>query len=440
MEERGSELEQLFIPLHIHPEEEPVIDDINNNVNAIIDDILNLDSGYIQAGKKIKELITNTKLKLESAREFLVSEKERQEDINILCNRYTDFLSSKAIVPSKLKGTLSVSDEIISAALSSSQKCAIEIVDIVGNGYEGNEHVYSNTEFLNKTLDSSSRSALVDNNLATYYEYSRITVNDNTSGLPSKFNKDSTEAYCSIELKSETQINQFYINSERDDIILSKIYTSQDGLIYSLDAEYNILMNERYERYNDQTYVYGSGIISIKPAKYVKIFFRSNGYTNDTLSYVDSVYLSNGSDSSVIKKVVAVEGAKRHAIKINEISAYKNKYHKGLLISDELISEPVSTIAFCSNEFIQKDYEIADSVKYYLIINGEEHEVQPINSHRNGKKILRMSAQNYDSDHVIYLSETIKSAKLKIVVDPSNQDTTPYISDIKILIGGKSNG
>lgn len=440
MEEQRNILEQKFSPLFVHPEEEPNTSDINMNSSSIIDDIKNLDGAFTDAGHKIKELIDTTKLKLESVKSFLESEKERQEDMNILCNRYTDFMTAKTIDPAALQGTLSVEDGIVSAAISAYQTCAIEIVDIVGNGYEGNAYVYSNTEFLNSTIDSSVRKALTDSNLATYYEYSRITTNNTADNLPNAFNKDSTEAYCSIEIKSEVQINQIYVASERDDLMLSKVYTSQDGLTYALDAEYNIQINERNDRYNNQAYVYGSGLIAIKPARYVKIFFKSNGYTSDTVAYVDSVYLPNSSGSSVIKKVVTVEDAKRHVIKISDISAYKNKYTKGYLLSSELISDPVSTIAFCCNEYIQKDYDIANNVKYYLIVNGEEHEIQPINSHRNGKKILRMSAQNYKSDHVIYLNETIKSAKLKIVVDSSTQDVSPFISDLKILIGGESNG
>ena len=50
-----------------------------------------------------------------------------------------------------------------------------------------------------------------------------------------------------------------------------------------------------------------------------------------------------------------------------------------------------------------------------------------------------MSTQSYKSDHIIYLNENIKSAKLKIVINSANQNVTPYISDIKILIGGSSN-
>lgn len=110
-----------------------------------------------------------------------------------------------------------------------------------------------------------------------------------------------------------------------------------------------------------------------------------------------------------------------------------------MMLSNELIDTPINTIALYCNEYINDDYTIDNNVSYFLIINGTEYEIKPINSHRDGKKIARMSTQSYKSDHIIYLNENIKSAKLKIVINSANQNVTPYISDIKILVGGSSN-
>ena len=338
-----------------------------------------------------------------------------------------------------MQGNLIVSNGIISAAISSSDSCNITVTDVTGNGYEGNSYVYANTEFTSKSLDSSKRTALTDGNLATYYEYSRITTSGDNKGMPSEFNRDSMEASCSIEINSETLINKLLITSDRDDIVLSKVYRSDDGLVYKLEADYNIAMNNRQERYNNQGYVFGSGIIAVTPSKYLKLMFKSGSSTNDTIAYIDSSY-SGGSDSaSTIQKIVTVKEAKRHVVRISEIVGFNNKYTAGMIVTDELITSPVTTVALYCNEYINNDYDISNNVRYFLIINGEEHEVTPINAERNGKKILRSSVQSYKSDHIEYLSESIKSAKLKIVIDPSHQDVTPYISDVKLLIGGSQN-
>lgn len=436
MDRQQSNLEQVFYPTLIHQEEEPDVNEMNTNTVNISKDISNIDNALIESANKLKNLISNTKLRLSNIKDYLNAEKERQEDMNILCNRYTEFSSAMSLAKTDFTGDLTFEGGIVSAKLKSYEKLQCEIIDVNGNGHEGNSYVYTDNSFLKETLDSSNKNSMTDNNLATYYEYSRITVNDTIEGAPNAFNKDSTEAECSIELKADKYINKLLINSDRDDIILSKVFVSQDGLSYKLDKEYEIAINERYERYNNQEYVYGSGIIAIEPSPYVKLFFRSNGYTNDTIAFINTFYNSVGDTSDIIKKIEKVESAKRHVIKINEISAYKNKYDKGYLLSKELIDDPINTIALYCNEYINNDYSITNNLSYFLIINGVEHEIQPINSHRNGKKIIRMSAQSYKSDHVTYLNENIKSAKLKIVINSVNQDITPYISDIKILIGG----
>lgn len=435
----NEDLNMIFKPIYIHQEEEPNVDELNTNSNNIVLDIEKIDNNIIAASQKIENLLESTKLRLSNIKNYLAAEKERQEDMNILCNRYTEFASVITLNDSNFEGDLVIENGVLSAKIKSTENIKLSVVDVNGNGYEGNKYVYSDNAFLEDSMNSNLRTSMINGNLSSYYEYSRITIGNTVEGAPVLFNKDSTEAECSIELKAEKQINKLLINSDRDDIVLSKVFTSQDGLIYTLDKEYNVAMNERYERYNNQGYVYGSGIIAFEPCSYVKLFFKSNGYTNDTIAFVNTFYNSVGDSSSVIKKVEKVDSAKRHVVKINNIYAYKNKYGKGMITSNELIDTPINTIALYCNEYINEDYTIDNNVSYFLIINGTEHQIQPINSHRDGKKIIRMSAQSYKSDHIIYLNENIKSAKLKIVINSANQNVTPYISDIKILIGGSSN-
>lgn len=438
MDRQFNDLTQNFKPIMIHQEEEPVVDDLNNNSLNIKKDLEFLDKSFIKSANDIKNLLDNTKLKLQDIKNHLIAEKERQEDMNILCNRYTDFMSTISLKGIDFNGDLAFEDDILSAKIKSKEKITYDIIDIAGNGYEGNSYVYSKNDFVEKTIDSSKREAINDNNLATYYEYSRITVGQTIDGAPATFNKDSTEVDCSIEIKADKPINKILINSDRDDIILSKVFTSNDGLIYELDKEYNIAMDERYERYNNPNYIYGSGIIAINPAKYIKLFFKSNGYSNETIAFINTFYNTSGDNSTIIKKIEKVESAKRHIVRISDIGLFKNKYDKGYIISKELITDPIDTIALYCNEYINGNYTIENNVSYFLILNGVEYKVEPINSNRNGKKIVRMSAL-YNADHVIYLNENIKSARLKIVINSVNQDVTPYISDIKILIGGNKN-
>ena len=422
-----------FIPSYIHPEEEPNIDELNTTTDLIKKDLLYLDNKIIESANEYKSLLDNTKLKINEIKELINLEKERQEDINILCNSYTDFSSVININNTNSKTDLVFNNNVLTAKEKKSSLISGEIQDVSGNGYAGNNYVYQNDEFMYKTLNTSLYKNILDNNLATFFEYSRITLSNTNEEAPISFNKDSIEAECSIIIKCDDYINKIQINSDRDDLILKSVYTSNDGDIYTLDKEYNLAINRNKQSYNDQTYIYGSGIITFNPSKYIKLLFSSDGYTNEEIAYIKTFNTKN----NVSKKIQKVNSAKRHVIKINEINLFKNNYTNGNLLSNELIHDPIKYISLFCNEYINKDYNIEDFVKYYLIINGVEHEITPINSQRNGKKIIRTSSQSSKLDNTDYIKEDIKSAKLKIVIKPMD-NITPFISNIKVLIGGKN--
>jgi hypothetical protein len=419
-----------FNPIYIHPEEEPIVDELNLNITQIDTDLKYIDDTLTMVASNYNSLMESTKLKLNNIKELLNTEKERQEDINILCNKYSDFSSVITLGEPNFEAGLTFTDGILTANVNSTTPLTYTVKDISGNGQAGNTYVYQNEEFISDVLDTSNTSYIGDGNLTTSYEYERLTIN-NSETAPLSFNKDSIEAKCSIVLSSSDYINKVLVNSDRTDLILKEVYISDDGSSFTLDRTYNIQINKNQEKYNDQSYIYGSGIISVKPSKYVKLCFKSNGYTDDTIAYIKAF----SDTTTVTKKIVQVASAKRHVIKLNGITLSKNVYGKGTAVSKELITDPVKYIGLYCNEYISSDYDIENTVKYYLIINGTEHEITPVNSQRNGKKIIRTSSQTYQLDNTIYIEESIKSAKLKIVIS-SSTSITPYISNLKLLVGG----
>lgn len=423
-----------FNPIYIHPEEEPNVEEINSVIEQIHSSLEVADKNFIETANNFNSLLANTKLKLSNIKELLAAERERKQDINILCNKFSDFSSVLNLKEEDFSGSLQFENGILHAYITKTTPVDYKIVSIDGNGSEGNEYVYLNDSFLSTVIDTSNRGYINDKNAATAYEYARITIDNNTDA-PLTFNKDSIEAECALSLSADEEFNHIQITSERDDLILKEVYISKDGLTYELEKEYNIPINSRIEMYNDNTYIYGSGIITVEPCKYIKLVLRSNGYSDDQIAFTKTFY-SDTNTNEIIKKIVKVDSGKRHVIKINDISVLKNSYTKGSVVSKELITTPIKTIGLYCNEYINKDYSIDKNVNYFLIVNGQEHQITPINSHIEGKKIIRTSSQLYKSDHVVYLNEDIKSAKLKIVINTTNRDITPYISDIKILIGG----
>lgn len=138
------------------------------------------------------------------------------------------------------------------------------------------------------------------------------------------------------------------------------------------------------------------------------------------------------------EKLVVLNTAKRHAIKISNFKAEQNIYKTAnTFVSKELITTPVKSIAFYCNEYVPEHFPEGVYFKYALTINGTEYEVLPINSQRNGKKIIRTTENSEFSEYVEYLNEDIKSAILTINLYTPNATETPFVSDIKILIGGE---
>lgn len=158
--------------------------------------------------------------------------------------------------------------------------------------------------------------------------------------------------------------------------------------------------------------------------------------TIDFQKIADSVLNQYQLDTQLVK----LSTAKRHAIKINNLFGYQNTYTMtNSMKSRELITSPVKAIAIFCNEYVPDHFANNDYFKYVLTVNGVDHEVVPINSERNGKKVVRTSESNSSADYVDYISEPVKSAFLTITIMAPNTTETPYISNLKILMGGDVN-
>ena len=104
------------------------------------------------------------------------------------------------------------------------------------------------------------------------------------------------------------------------------------------------------------------------------------------------------------------------------------------MTSRELITDgEVNVISLFCSSYLPAGIKESD-LQFILTINGKDYEVVPVNSQRNGKKIIRFSQGTMKSDYTEYLTEPIKSAKLTVIMKSRN-GITPYINNLKILIG-----
>ncbi len=151
--------------------------------------------------------------------------------------------------------------------------------------------------------------------------------------------------------------------------------------------------------------------------------------------FKDVVY-SNIETSKTEKKIIDLNTAKRHVIMINDIDTKQNTYQaSSVLKTKELIKYPVNSIALFCSEYVPQHFPKAKYVKYIFTINGKDYEIEPINSNKAGKKLIKYSTIVSDSNSTVNIKESIKSAYLTIQINTPNNTESPLISNIKILYG-----
>ena len=440
-----SQFDHYYSGFIMHPEEGRECK-INNEIENIKNDLIQIDTALITAGDQVYKLMTNTILRLNNIHNNIMTEKERFQDMQMLCNKYNDYDNVKILNKSNFKNTDFVYDEessLIMPRRTSVSNVKLTVLDISGNGYEGNKYVYKDYIYTNTVVDTSRREYITDNKETSYYEYSRITVNNDSMSENEDFNKDNKEAQCTITFQAADGINEIEIKSDDSTIEVLGVSYSLDGIEYTeLDIPY-ISINNKTDSYEKYGYIYGAGQIAFpQKIQYFKVTLKSNGYKNDTIAY-EHTYLSEGSYLSEddtyeeIKQTVIDVSAKRHVIKINDVEAGMYKYPPKSQIQthDLLNGQSVNAISVFANVYVPQGIG-DDAVRFLLTVNGLEHEVVPINSHKNGIKIVRFSTGNASSPYTQRIGEKIKSAYLTIIFTNTSK-IAPRINNLKILIGGE---
>ena len=165
------------------------------DLNSIFDDIgIDLDiinSNLSIASARFKNLLASTKAKLDAIKKTLKTERERQEDISILCNKYTDFSNVIMLSDVNTEGDAEYYNGAFMLPSKSYTEVKGEIVEVTGNGYTGNNYVYNNNEFSDSIKDTGNTAYMIDKSLMTYFEYSRITASNSEPEVFPLVNFDS---------------------------------------------------------------------------------------------------------------------------------------------------------------------------------------------------------------------------------------------------------
>ena len=426
--------------LYIHPEEGEDFR-INSALEDIKSDIDKIDKLLIDKGNAVNDLLADTIDRLDLVKSKILTEKERIQDIKMLCNKYTDFDKVITIDNKNAYGQYNYADNSFLSQVKSYKKNVLHIDDIVGNGNEGNKYIFLNGSYVQDSLNTANRMALIDGSVNSYWEYQRITASATEKYLIHDFYPDSEEAKCTITLISTDKMNQLQILTPIDSTKVIGLQYSNDNINYTAMTIPDITF-DKLDSYENTGYIYGSNIISLPNCYCAKITLQSNSSSNDIVAYERSMFTDDTFDkeeaNDVQTETTFIESAKRHVIKINDILAYSNLYAgNSYFKTDNLVdgTDDVYAVSVFANVYLPSQLS-DDSVEFILTVNGVDHEVQPINSELDGVKIVRYSKGKSKTEYTDLTDEVINSVVLTVKIK-SSKNLTPYINNVKVLLGGE---
>lgn len=443
--------------LIIHPEEGEDFR-LNDSMHNIYVDMTQLDVLLINQAYLLERLMQTTAERLDVIDMNIKAEQERLQDIKMLCNKYTDFDN---VIPinenTSCSGVYTVNNGSFFCNVKAYSKINCEVADIIGNGIEGNKYIYKDGAYITEKMDTSVRRNIIDNSVTSYYEYERITCSPTEQYVLNDFNTDSEPARCTVYLSANDDINLATITSDDSTVRIVGLQYSYDGVNYYPLEIPDIIMNNKQYCYDNSDYIVGDNKIAFPTCKHLKITFQSVGTTDDVVAYdrvmfshedVEKPLEENGVSyvpittpraqyNDIIDATVFIHSAKRHNIKLNDITVSKNIYDSGsYFTTDNLVSGgKFYSAALFANVYLPDGID-EKSISFKFNINGKDYDVSPINVDGSHKKVFRYSQGKSKTEYTEQLDEPIKHLSLSVYMK-GRENVTPFISNVKVLLGGE---
>ena len=425
------ENEPIYNYQYLNPEDAPSYDNEQRELSEITLDLNSINNGLTEIKNRAASLFSTINTQADQIEASVKKETDRIMDINMICGTDSEYNIAIPIYVTDFDegtGFEYIGDKTIGAYLTSQNTVDYIIVSISGNGYSGNDYVYNNDVFQNEEDDRSNYDYIKDDNTVTAYEYSRLITSSKEEAIDSLINYDNKECECIITLSTTEAVCKAEILSGNNNLVIKNIEVSQDGYSFTSALSAPLYLNSVEAVYNDSTYIYGSNIICFPYCYFVRITLSSNTVESDTIA----IKAQDG-DS-----VINYPNTKRKKVSINSIKLYSSQYNSVTIESKDILEAgSVDKAALFVSEYIPNHFTSGNYITYYLIINGTEYEIVPVNSSKDGIKIIKYSEQGSTAteNYIQNIAETIKSARIKISISPYKNNETPYISNIKLCLG-----
>lgn len=424
----------LFKPRFIHKEDRPQIKDFNTMILEALNDLTVLHHEVMCGATHIKALSDSIEIRLQALYTKLQKEKEIRDDIKILCNAYSAFEDVVDVTGHIENLACDYREGVFRAKVSRLENVPHTVTHVVGNGIPGNTYVLNEDKLLSDTVKTDFIEAIYDQNKQTFYDYQRIVISPNEPYYAEGMQKDEAPAKVTLTCKAEKIINECTILSEKKDLKLTGLYFSEDGLTYTKLLEEPILLNS--DNYFSNNYINHSGKLAFPSARYVQFTFEADVPTQEKIGFESNDYIE--SESQLKHKIVPVPSAKRYVVRLNEVQLSRNVYEsKSHFKTGNLLKYPVSAVAIYANDYIPSHFKEDKYITYILTVNGKDYEVSPINTQMNQTKIIKTSEVPLDNWHNLYISEPIQDVRLTVIFKCPSVYESPYVSRIRLLVGGR---
>lgn len=396
-------------------------------LSEILLDMHGINNGIIELKNTIQNTIDTLDESVETVLNDVQKQTEQAEDSAVICGQDSAYSSVIPVFSSDFidSGQEIIDEKTMGATLVSLEEVPYDIVSISGNGYSGNAFVYNGGAFENETDDRSVLEYIMDANDVTVYEYSRLSTKDKKEAVSGVINYDDKEVECVITLSAQQSVCKAMIRSDDTGLVVKDVEISQDGITFSSYGRKELYINDIEQSYEDPEYVYGSGILCFPYAPYIRITLASNMVLDDTIA----VEAEDGS--------VQVKNAYRKKIALKGISLLSSEYENAAIETNNILEDSaIDKISLFALEYIPDHFPSGTYIDYYLILNGQEYPIVPVNIGRDGITIVKYSEEaSSPNGNTELIHETIKTVRLKLVVHALKGQETPYVSNLKLCVG-----
>ena len=271
-----------------HPEWVPEINTINSIHNTLGKSIDYADETFVAIATDFEEIVGTVNTYGNLIETNIRTEETIAADLNYINGNFTGAIVENLTVDD-FEGEFTELNGVFYPPVSDDEEVALAIESITGNGYEGNQYALANETTFLQDLVSTDRENMIDNDITSYFEYSRIHSPNDGKTRPIEFKNFYEDLSCTVVLSSRKIFDQLIIDSDTKTLQIAFVETSTDGTNWITELVTEEEFNNVRASYRDTAVAYGTGIIDITPSTYVRIGFKNNTYDSHILGYEEEV-------------------------------------------------------------------------------------------------------------------------------------------------------